>query len=437
MNCVSYSVRACFRHAHIHCVTKTLLRTVSGYSSRDGSESESEKWRRIVSDSETGYVTAFEDADGNVILPRGKISNAIALRSKKGISEIGRGTHFVDWRRVQFTGGKGGDGCIAFLRLLCNPMAGPSGGDGGNGGHVVLLADAQTKSLAKVQSMYKSENGVIGMGKDMTGANGEHRIIPVPVGTLVKTELGEIIADLDVPGSKFVAARGGAGGKGNHYFLSEENRHPKVAEIGAKGEENTYILEMKTVAHAGFVGFPNAGKSTLLRAISRARPRVASYPFTTLNPHVGIVQFDDYQQLAVADLPGLVSGAHKNKGLGISFLKHIERCVCLMYVIDLSAEEPWEQLEALRTELELYAKGLSKRPHAIIGNKIDTLIAESNLEKLRNHIAASTAEGEVPLPVIPVSAKYGSNLKEFLEHLRAMYDLYNQPNEETDEQFIW
>jgi GTP-binding protein len=254
---------------------------------------------------------------------------------------------------------------------------------------------------------------------------------------LVKTDEGELVADLDVEGSKFIAVRGGSGGKGNHFFLSNENRHPRLCEKGAIGDSNTYLLEMKTVAHAGLVGFPNVGKSTLLRAISRARPKVASYPFTTLNPHVGIVHYDDYTQLAVADLPGLVTGAHKNRGLGINFLKHIERCVCIMYVVDLSGDEPWTQLENLRFELEHYKEGLSKKPHAIVGNKIDAKNAEENLVKLREYIAANTPQSEIPLPVIPISAKNGTNVTEFLDHLRALYDLFNQPNEMTDESFVW
>lgn len=338
---------------------------------------------------------------------------------------------------MKFTGGNGGDGCISMLHLYRNEFAGPDGGDGGNGGHVLLKANSQVKSLANVQSLYRGEHGVAGAGKDMIGKSGEHVIVEVPIGTLVKTEDGEVIADLDVHGSMFIAARGGAGGKGNHFFLSNENRHPRVCEQGAKGDANVYTLEMRTVAHAGFVGFPNAGKSTLLRAISRAKPKVAAYPFTTLNPHVGIVQFDDYTQLAVADLPGLIPDAHKNRGLGISFLRHVERCVCLMYVLDLAAEEPWKQLDQLKYELEQYCQGLSKRPHAIVGNKIDAPSAADNLARLRQHIATITPDGEHPLPVIPISAKFGTNITEFLQHLRGMYDLYNQPDEETEESFVW
>ncbi|RWS31553.1 mitochondrial ribosome-associated GTPase 2-like protein [Leptotrombidium deliense] len=417
-------------------LAKKQLKAVRRCFSQFGTESDSERWRRIIADRESGHTSAFEDEDGNVIVPTGSLTNATPLRYYKEKSEIERDRHFVDWARIRCTGGNGGDGCISFLHLPNNPLAGPDGGDGGNGGHVILEANSQIKSLANVKSLYRGERGIHGMGKDMFGKSGEHTVVLVPVGTLVKKETGETVADLDIHGSKFLAARGGAGGKGNHFYLSNKNRHPAIAEVGARGEENVWVLEMKTVANAGLVGFPNAGKSTLLQAISRAKPKVASYPFTTLNPFIGIVHYDDFVQLAVADLPGLIPDAHKNKGLGISFLKHLERCVCLMYVIDLSVPKPWEQLECLKYELEMYKQGLSKRPHVIVGNKYDLEESKKNLEPLKDYIARNTPEGEIPLPVIPVSGKYGENIVEFLNHLRGLYDLYNKP-ETTEEGFVW
>lgn len=402
-----------------------------------GSESDSERWRRIISDSESGFVSTFEDDDGNELKPRGSLTNAIPLRKNKGKADDESRHHFVDFKRVKFKAGNGGDGCISMLHLFANEMAGPDGGDGGNGGHIVLRADTQTKSLAGVQSLHRAESGANGQGSDCTGASADHTFIDVPLGTIVKAHNGEILADLDEPGSMYIVARGGAGGKGNHFFLSDANRHPLVAEKGACGEEVAVFLEMKSMAHCGLVGFPNAGKSTLLRAISRARPRVASYPFTTLNPHIGIVQFDDYTQLAIADLPGLIKGAHLNHGLGIDFLKHIERCVCLMYVIDLSQDEPWKQLEALKYELEQYKAGLSKRPHAIVANKLDSEQSEKNLIAMREYIVGTTPEGALSLPVIPLSAKFGINVKEFLDHVRGLYDLYRHEKEENRESFEW
>ena len=415
---------------HVPSVVRTLR-------SDPGSESDSEKWRRLISDSESGWTSTFEDDDGNELKARGTLTNSAPLRRKKSKGSDESKHHFIDFKRVQFKGGDGGDGCISMLHLFANENGGPDGGDGGNGGHIILRADTQTKSLAGVQSICRAESGGRGHGSDITGPSAEHTFIDVPLGTMVKRENGEILADLDEQGSMYIVARGGAGGKGNHFFLSDSNRHPQVAEKGAAGEEVTVLLEMKSMAHCGLVGFPNAGKSTLLRAISRARPRVAAYPFTTINPHIGIVQFDDYTQLAVADLPGLIKGAHKNYGLGIDFLKHIERCVCLMYVIDLSIEKPWEQLEALKYELEQYKKGLSKRPHAIVANKLDSDQSERNLAELRDYIATTTPEGALTLPVIPLSAKFGINVKEFLDHVRGLYDLYRHEKEENSECFQW
>lgn len=420
--------------------TSIILRAPDGYNrtkSSRGEESDSEKWLRLMSDTESGFSSTFEDEDGNIISPRGNLSKATPLKSKKPVATTDRNTSFIDWKRVLFNGGNGGDGCISFLHTIHTEFAGPDGGDGGNGGHVILKANTNIKSLAGVRSAYRAESGQHGEGKDIIGRSGEHIFIEVPLGTLVRRFDGTILADLDIDGSMYIAARGGAGGKGNHFFLSNKNRHPRIAEVGGKGEEHRYILEMKCVAHVGLVGFPNVGKSTLLRAISRARPRVACYPFTTLNPYVGVVQFDDYVQLAVADLPGLIPGAHENRGLGIDFLKHVERCVCLMYVIDLSISEPWSQLEDLIHELECFKPGLSRKPHAIIGNKYDHPNAPENLEKLKEFLIQQAPEGTLPLPVIPVSAKFGGNIKEFIDHMRGLYDLYHEEKVENNESFEW
>ena len=406
---------------------KRRLRQIS----KSGFESETEQINaslQELSQSATEW-SQWEDEESDPVV-RGEKSNSIPLKSFKSKSVYDRKRHFVDWKQVVCTAGKGGDGMICFLRLWCNPFGGPSGGDGGNGGHIIFEADQQVKCLSNVDSVLCAEDGEKGMSKDMTGKNGGHLFIKVPVGTLVKDKLtGRLIADLDVNGSKFLAARGGQGGKGNHYFLSDNNRHPQVAEMGANGESNRYILELKSMAHSGLVGFPNAGKSTLLRAISRAKPKVANYPFTTLNPMVGVVQYDDYEQLAVADLPGIIEGAHLNKGLGISFLRHIERCVCLFYVIDLTVDNPYEQLECLMSELEHYRKGLSKRPHAIVANKIDSPGADNKYNDLKEQL------GETQFKLIPISAKYGTNLTELLKYFRELYDLYN--NEDNEKRLKW
>ncbi|CAB0016710.1 unnamed protein product [Nesidiocoris tenuis] len=235
----------------------------------------------------------------------------------------------------------------------------------------------------------------------------------VPVGTVVKTADGRFLADLDKEGTMFVLARGGAGGHGNHYFTTDVVQCPVVAEYGARGEDFSYCIEVKSMAHFGLVGLPNAGKSTLLQAISRARPKVAPYPFTTLKPHLGMVEFSDYEQIAVADLPGLIEGSHKNRGLGIGFLKHVERCSCLLMVVDLSSD-PIADLALLRREIELYNPQLSSRRQIVVGNKIDVKESEESLDLLIK------SEGESN--VFGVSAKFGTNLTNLLLRMKEIYD---------------
>nr|KAG5702886.1 hypothetical protein BaRGS_019105 [Batillaria attramentaria] len=321
--------------------------------------------------------------------------------------------HFVDYKRLVVRGGSGGDGCMSFTSLYRKEFAGPDGGNGGNGGHVIFQASSNCKSLAHLKSVITAESGMKGATRMCHGRNAEHTYIEVPPGTIIRRESGESVGNLDKVGEICIVARGGAGGKGNYFFLTNENRAPAKAELGAKGQEERLRVELRTMAHAGLIGFPNAGKSTLLRAISRARPKVAAYPFTTLNPHVGIVEYDDYEQVAVADIPGLIKGAHQNRGLGISFLRHIQRCACLLYVLDLSTGEPWTQLQDLRFELEQYEPGLSQRPHAIVGNKVDVEGAQDVLAELQAH---------VDLPVFAVSAKYRTGIEPLLDHLRELYD---------------
>ncbi|KAK5923959.1 hypothetical protein CgunFtcFv8_000884 [Champsocephalus gunnari] len=290
------------------------------------------------------------------------------------------------------------------------------GGNGGDGGSIIMKADKFVKSLAQVVPIYKGEDGQPGGSKNCYGKNGSSYYISVPVGTVVKEE-GEAQADLSEHDQEYLAVFGGIGGKGNRFFLSNENRAPMTATRGMIGQERVLQLELRTMAHAGLVGFPNAGKSSLLRAISNARPAVAAYPFTTLNPHVGIVNYRDHEQVAVADIPGIIRGAHLNRGLGISFLRHIERCRFLLYVLDLSSPEPWTQLVHLRYELDQYEPGLSLRPQVIIANKMDLPEAREKLETLKSHVSQR---------VIPVSALTGQNTEELILHLRELYDGYLQ-----------
>lgn len=327
-------------------------------------------------------------------------------------SKASKKRQFIDWKKVILKAGNGGNGCLHFKRQKYQPRAGPDGGDGGRGGSVILIADYSVKEFAHLPKHIKAENGGAGKADDCKGKNGSNQMWQVPLGTVIK-EQGHVIADLTAMGETFVAAQGGLGGMGNAYFKTPEDRAPNVTTEGTPGEEKVVELELKTIADIGLVGFPNAGKSTLLRAISRAMPAVAAYPFTTINPYVGIVEFEDYQQIAVADIPGLISGAHLNKGLGHAFLRHIERCRCLLYVLDISRTDSLTTFASLRQELELYKEQLSQRPAAIVANKVDIANSETEIQQLQNTF---------PLPVIPVSAKYGKGIPELKKELRKLFN---------------
>ena len=344
----------------------------------------------------------------------------VPLRSIKGKSEANPVRTFVDCVDVEVEGGKGGDGRISFLSEFAVEFAGPDGGDGGHGGHVIFQASDQTRDLSHLKRKIVATYGGPGRNKKMHGKDATHTTIRVPTGTLIRNKNGELVGDLDIEGSSFLAARGGSGGKGNTYFKTAVRQAPEIAEAGAEGEKFGYTLELRTMADIGLIGFPNAGKSTLLTAISRARPKIASYPFTTLNPHLGIVFYSDLSQLAVADLPGLIPGAHRNHGLGHDFLRHIQRCSVLVYVIDMGQEEPWDQFEQLRYELDMYQPGLSSRPAAVLANKIDLEDSDEKLEKLREVINSPELE------IIPVSGRNGINLANMLVRIKHLHDKFKQ-----------
>jgi GTP-binding protein len=295
---------------------------------------------------------------------------------------------FIDELVIDVEGGKGGNGMIAFRREKFVPFGGPSGGDGGKGGSIILEASHDLNTLYDLsfQKKYKGEGGENGMAKDKFGAEGQDIAIKVPVGTLIyDSDSGELLADLEKEGSRFYAAVGGRGGKGNAKFVSSVNRAPRMAEKGEPGEQRRLRLELKLLADVGLVGLPNAGKSTLLSVLSNARPKIADYPFTTLVPNLGIVKSEGLPAFCMADLPGLIEGAHQGAGLGIQFLKHIERTRVLVHLIDLSCGSCAEAVSAYETvmnELDSFNPELCKRPMVIAANKLDLTHAREELPEL-------------------------------------------------------
>lgn len=325
---------------------------------------------------------------------------------------------FVDKVRITVRAGDGGNGCTSFRREKYIPYGGPNGGDGGNGGSVVMIAETNEQTLVDFvyQTNYAAERGENGKGKDQYGKCGKDIFLKVPPGTIVKDldDEKKIVCDIEETGKKFILAQGGKGGRGNIHFASSTNRAPRRSDPGTKGEVRHFELELKTIADIGLVGFPNAGKSTLLGAVSAAKPKVAAYPFTTLHPILGTVDFDDFTRLSIADIPGLIDGAHNNIGLGHSFLKHIERTKILLFVIDMSGQEgmdPIENYNSLKSELELYMKGLSLRPSLIAANKMDLPDSKENLERFKENVYDTQ--------IVPISASLKENTEELLQILKA------------------
>uniref|UniRef100_A0A8D8XYV5 Mitochondrial ribosome-associated GTPase 2 n=1 Tax=Cacopsylla melanoneura TaxID=428564 RepID=A0A8D8XYV5_9HEMI len=321
----------------------------------------------------------------------------------------------LDLVQLEVVGGNGGDGAISLLSNLCTENAGPDGGNGGNGGHVIFQACSNMRDLSNLKARMTGSAGLNGRKKDCHGRSAEHTIVKVPLGTVIKRAFDElVVGDLTEDGAMFVAARGGAGGHGNAYFKSDTNQTPMVAELGGQGETMQYVVELKCMADFGLLGLPNAGKSTLLQAISRARPKVASYPFTTLDPYLGIIHYDDYEQIAVADLPGIVEDSHLNRGLGLKFLRHAERCAALLLVVDAARDEPWSQVNMLRKEMYAFSPALEERDQIVVANKVDVPGAEDNLEQLKEHLSSDQ--------VIGISAKHGTNLLVLLTEMKKIYD---------------
>ena len=385
-------------------------------------------------------------------------------------------TVFVDRIKIFAQAGKGGRGCVSFRREKFVPRGGPDGGDGGRGGDIILRADQHTDHLAHLfyEPIIKAKNGGHGRGKKMHGKNAPNKIVKIPIGTIVyqlpnvgpsRTEvrglriednqsedLGaksstnaeqyleptphspdqqsaignprsamNLLADLTRDHQEFLLCKGGAGGKGNVHFKSSRNRAPREYTDGGEGESGHFLFELRSIADAALVGYPNAGKSTLIRQISAARSKVAPYPFTTLHPVIGMVELDDYQRATVADIPGLIEGAHRNLGLGHDFLRHITRSRFLLFVLDMAGSEgrsPIADLESLRREIDLYDQRLSERPWLIVANKMDLPQAAENLRDFEKRFPQCT--------IIPISAKERRGIKELKRLLGEWIDQERQ-----------
>jgi GTP-binding protein len=356
---------------------------------------------------------------------------------------------FVDHIKIHAKSGDGGSGCVSFRQEKFVPMGGPDGGDGGKGGDIVFEADMNTASLAPLfyQPIIKAKSGENGKGKKKTGRSAKKVMVKVPVGTVIyrmptsgladpdveadwdekdakpqrkkrkpiDTSKLEMVADLDEAGAGIVLCAGGWGGKGNVHYKSSRNQTPQQFTEGFPGEEGDFYLELRTIADAGLVGYPNAGKSTLLTKISAATPKVAAYPFTTLHPMVGVVDFPGYERGTVADIPGLIEGAHENVGLGHEFLRHILRCKLLLFVIDMAGtegREPIDDLATLREELRLYDPLLAKRPWIVVANKMDVPDAAEKLKIFKRRFRK--------VPVLAISAVGGVGIEELKLKLHEM-----------------
>lgn len=326
---------------------------------------------------------------------------------------------FIDEARIFVSGGKGGDGCVSFRREKYVPRGGPDGGDGGHGGSVYLVVSEGVSTLLKFRYKrhFRAQRGAHGQGAGKHGRKGADVEVEVPPGTVVyDDETREVLADLVEPGTRFLAARGGRGGRGNVKFKSPVRRAPAFAEKGEPAQERWLQLELKLLADVGLVGLPNAGKSTLISRLSSSRPKVAAYPFTTLEPNLGVLSYGDGYNLVMADIPGLIEGAHQGVGLGDEFLRHVERTRILVFVVDAAGSEgrdPLVDLQVLSQELTFYGRGLSDRPRIVAANKLDLLGAREKLPAL---------EKAAGVPVCGVSALTGEGLEELVKAIISLFE---------------
>jgi GTP-binding protein len=337
---------------------------------------------------------------------------------------------FKDEVEIYVKAGNGGDGAATFRREKFIPKGGPDGGDGGDGGNVVIHTDSQLRTLSHIHNhqKFKAQRGDDGSSNNKFGKNGEDVVIKVPVGTVIHDlESNGILADLVEDNQEFIIAKGGRGGRGNTHFKSSVNQTPFYAEQGKTGEEKSLRLELKLIAHIGLVGFPNAGKSTVISRLTNARPKVADYPFTTLQPNLGVMSFDNgHSSLLIADIPGLIEGAHNGKGLGIDFLKHIERTRFILYILDIT-DEPMEKFTILRNELLGYSGALYSRDFLIALNKIDLVYDKEEVAQVIADFRKLCADTQI------ISAVTGDGLKELKSNLYEKYiETEKKYNEEEE-----
>src|SRR5580765_7142986 len=329
---------------------------------------------------------------------------------------------FIDRAKIFVQGGNGGNGVTAFRREKFVPRGGPSGGDGGRGGDVVFVADVSLNTLLHLRynPRHIAERGLHGEGSNRSGHTGEDLFVKVPIGTqILDFETGDLLADLAHDGSQWTAARGGRGGFGNAHFATSTNRAPRYHQEGGKGEERELQLELKLLADVGLVGFPNADKSTLISTVSAARPKIADYPFTTLEPHLGVVDMGDFRSFVIADIPGLIEGAHTGAGLGDRFLRHIERTKVLLHLVDVSSvsgREAATDYETVNSELSSYNSELAVRPQLVVATKMDALDERERLESLRLRVEA---DGK---PFFAISSATGEGVRDLVNAIAAKLD---------------
>ena len=324
---------------------------------------------------------------------------------------------FIDYAKIFVESGHGGKGCVSFRREKYVPRGGPDGGDGGKGGDIIIRVSTQINTLLdfKYKREYHARDGQNGMGQKMHGKDAEDLVIPVPAGTVIKdADSNEVIADLIKDGDYFIAAKGGRGGLGNSHFATSTKQVPRYAQPGEEGEDTWLILELKLLADVGLIGFPNAGKSTLISVISSAKPKIADYPFTTLVPNLGVVRLKDHRSCVVADIPGLIEGAHEGAGLGARFLRHIERTRIFLHLIDVSdmaEQDPVARYFTIRRELEMYSPELLLKPEAIVATKIDSATDKKRLEMLEKYCENNDID------FMKISAVTGRGIKTLINYL--------------------